>query len=105
MNGLGETEALTTEVENSVVGADEHITQDPKGAWGRGDVNAHESGKALSLASRRDLQDVVLGGEGVDDLVDHNLDVGQGVDDIAGCEDTLSVHNGCSKLKTTFRYK
>ena len=44
------------------------------------------------------LEDVVLGGEGVGDTVDDDLDVGEGADDVARGEDSFSVEGHSTKL-------
>lgn len=98
MDSSGKTKTLVAEIEHSVVGADEDVSQNPQGAWGRGDVDSHESRQALSLSEGGNLEDVLLGGEGVGDAVDDDLNVGQGADDVARGEDTLSVQGDSTEF-------
>lgn len=52
---LRKANPLVPIVKNSVVGTQEHISQDPEGAQGRGNFQAHETRDALLLAHGADL--------------------------------------------------
>ncbi len=51
-NGVRKADALVAHIEHSVVGAHEDIAQDPEGASGRRQVEAHEAADALRAAVR-----------------------------------------------------
>lgn len=94
----GKPNAVVSIIEDGVVSADKHVSQNPQGAYGCGDIDAHESRQALGLAATGDLQHVLLGGEGVGHLVDDDLDVGEAGDDAAAWEDGLTTDRYCSEL-------
>lgn len=55
--GLGEAHSVVVPIEDGVVLADEHVSQDPQGPGGGGDVQAHEAAQAHGLSSLTDLLD------------------------------------------------
>lgn len=55
--GLGEAHSVALPIEDGVVLADEHVSQDPQGPGGGGDVQAHEAAQAYGLSSLTDLFD------------------------------------------------
>lgn len=55
--GLGESHPVVVPVEDGVVLTDEHITQDPQGAGGGGNVQSHETAQTNGLPGLRDLCD------------------------------------------------
>ena len=53
---VSKAHALLAGIEDGVVGAHEHITQNPQRPCGLGKVQAHEAADALLLAARINLQ-------------------------------------------------
>lgn len=55
--GLGESHPVVVPVEDGVVLANEHVSQDPQGPGRGGNVQAHETTQAYGLSGLRDLFD------------------------------------------------
>lgn len=60
--GLGEPHPVVVPVEDGVVLSDEDVPQDPQGAGGGGDVQAHEAAQTDGLSSLGDLLEEGDGG-------------------------------------------
>lgn len=55
--GLGEAHPVVLSIEDGVVLADEHVSQDPQGPGGGGDVQTHEAAQTHGLSGLSDLFD------------------------------------------------
>lgn len=55
--GLGEAHPVVVPVKDGVVLTDEHVSQDPQGAGGGGNVQTHEAAQTDGLSGLRDLFD------------------------------------------------
>lgn len=60
--GLGEAHPVVLSIEDGVVLADEHVSQDPQGPGGGGDVQTHEAAQTHGLSGLSDLFDWGGGG-------------------------------------------
>ena len=75
VSGLGKAHSVVAQVELSVVWTNEHVSQDPDGAHGRGDVHPHEAGEADLFPHLGDLHDVVIRLQGEIHTADGESDV------------------------------
>lgn len=55
--GLGESHPVVVPVKDGVVLANEHVSQDPQGPGGGGNVQTHEAAQTYGLSGLRDLFD------------------------------------------------
>jgi hypothetical protein len=77
LDGLGETNAVVVKVKDRVVGADEHITENPERTHWWWYIETHETRDALDLRAVLDLENVVVGSQVVVDGSNGEGDVGQ----------------------------
>ena len=77
VSSLSEAHSVVAQIELCVVGTNEHVSEDPDGSHGRGDVHAHEAGEADLLPHLGDLHDVVIRLQGEIHTADGERDVGE----------------------------
>jgi len=75
LGGSGEANLLVAVVKDGVVRADEDITEDPDGL---GEIDAHETGDALSLGASGNLEHVLLCSESEALAVEDEVNIGHG---------------------------